>query len=365
MLRSHRTRSCQVLTWGVVLFLGFQLLGGLALDHLCPLVRFPEARQVFDHLKTLPAPPGIVFLGSSRTQTGILPGIIEPLVEKECHLEKPLIIFNEAVPAGDPISYEMLFDHLLGQGILPEVVVIEVNPETINRRDEWLAFHWRRQLNWTHFFSHAGATFASGAGQRWFSSRFFPLFLHRDQIFQQVCRYCKGELTVASEPDKSIRRGREVARGTIDWNRFLEEPVAQVTPELKARIELSTEVQPRRWLRTYDPHGLTREALERILGRCQDLGIQAVLLSLPVTECHRNTYTPEIERQFLEAINELQRKYHLPWFDTRKWIADGLFLDNHHLNPDGSAYYSKLVAFHILPTLKKLQLHFEFTVTNP
>jgi len=129
---------------------------------------------------------------------------------------------------------------------------------------------------------------------------------------------------------------------------LLQPPHSEVSEELQAKIKIGTDMQPRRWMKTYRPKGLNRDALERLLARCRDQQIKTILLSAPVTQSHRATYRPEVEAQFRDCIAGLQQKYHLVWVDARDWIPDGLFVDNHHLDIPGSVYYSRLITYRLL-----------------
>jgi hypothetical protein len=341
-----------VLAWGLGLFFAIQVSAGLLLDHVWPLVRFPEAAAVYDSLAAQTVAPRVVFLGSSRTQGGIRPAEICPLLERECRLEQPCGIFNAAVPAGDAIVYEQLFAGLQRRGVQPEYLVIEVNPETLNNRNDWLGIHTYRQLNWGDVWTYTIPTVRAGHGMRLLSSRFFPLFLHRSKILEQITAWCQGKQVEQSwawkQPNPPTQRA---ATGSVDWGHLLQAPPCFVSEELRAKIKLSTDLQPRRWLKTYSTRGFNKDALIHLLERCREEHIKTILLSAPVTGSHRDTYKPVVESQFRDCMAELQQHYGLGWVDARDWIADGLFVDNHHLSPAGAVYYSRLITRRMLVPL--------------
>ena len=357
MATNSRTRSPRVLAWGLGLFFAIQISAGLLLDHIWPLVRFPEAAAIYDSLAAETVAPRVVFLGSSRTQGGIWPTEICPLLERECRLDKPCGIFNAAVPAGDAIVYENLFDGLQRRGVRPEYLIIEVNPETLNNRNDWLGIHTYRQLNWGDVLTYTIPTVRAGHGMRLLSSRFFPLYLHRGgggggKILEQLTDWCQGKKVHQSWAWKQTNPlTQRAATGPVDWGHLLQTPACSVSEELRARIKLSTDLQPRRWLKTYGTCGFNKNALTHLLERCREQHIKTILLSAPVTASHRDTYRPEVEAQFRDCMAELQQNYGSLWVDARDWITDGLFIDNHHLSPVGAVYYSRLITRRMLVPL--------------
>src|SRR5262249_37763530 len=137
----------------------------------------------------------------------------------------------------------------------------------------------------------------------------------------------------------------------VDWNSLLRPPHREVTPELRQRIEHTAAVQLGRWLRDFRIAGNSPQALERILRLCQQRRIRALLVALPVAGAHREAYTPAIEQVFQEYVSQLQQDYPCTFVDCRDWIGDALFVDNHHLHPQGQTYFSRLFTHQVLAPL--------------
>jgi len=355
-------RSRTVLLWGLCLFLAAQLLGSLLLDYCWPLLRFPSFSRVLTTLAAMP-PPRIVFLGSSRIEVGIDQGEVGTVVQKRCsgtrQSSEPYPTLNAAVPAGDPITAEYLLGQLLEKGVQPDWVVLEVSPETLNRSNEWLAIHVRRQLRWEHVPGYVVEVCWSGQGMRFLHARLFGPFLHREQILRAVSTNVFGRSETSRPPENAANLTDEVpapppldcAKEPIDWDRVLQPPEREVTPKLRDLIQLTTDRQVSLWLQHYRIAGNSSWALERTLQLCQKHRIRVLLLAVPVTSPHRQTYTPAIEQTFQEYLAGLLQKYPCHFIDCRDWMQDGLFLDNHHLNTEGRVYFSRMLAYHVLAPL--------------
>jgi hypothetical protein len=353
-MASQVKRRCQsVLLWAVGSFLITHLVGGLLLDYCWPLVRFPSGAAVLDSLSRMPD-PRMVLLGSSRVAIGISQGEVATLVQRQCHLDKPYWIFNAAVPAGDSITMEFLLGELLQRGVKPDWIVVEVSPETLSEYNEWLGVHVRRQLRWDHVPAYLVQTCRAGQGLRLLSARFFSLFFHRQQIleetgttlshwFESICPRRPD-----SVPRSLMRNPRKPDRGPIDWECLLEPPEREVTRELRDRIEHTAQFQLGRWLRHFRIAGSSPRALESILRLCQQHKIGVLLIRMPVTAAHRSKYTPQMEQEFEAYLTGLLERYPIRSIDCRDWLADGLFVDNHHLHAKGQEHFSRLLTYHVL-----------------
>src|SRR5262249_25279153 len=102
--------------------------------------------------------------------------------------------------------------------------------------------------------------------------------------------------------------------------------------------------QVHQWLRHYAVGSSATTSLESLLKLCQQQGMQAVLIAPPVTQAHRQAYTPQIDAAFLAHVHQLAETYHCPFVDYRKEVPDRMFLDNHHLLAEGGVYFSKRLA---------------------
>jgi hypothetical protein len=346
-LAPRRRRARATLLWSIGLFVAGQLTIGLLLDYVWPLVRFPSAGRVMARLAQQPQNPEVVFLGSSRFECGIRPAEIGQLLERACRLGEPCGVFNGAVPAGDPISAEFVLHTLLERGVRPRLVVLEVSPEQLNYYNEWLGLHVRRQLTWADVPGYLVEACWAGQGVRFLSARLFPLFLHRQQVLEEVWSAIhRGSPPVASAPASAAPESVPV-----NWDELLQPPQREMTPALRASIESIRDFLPRHWLYDFHIRGNNPAALGRILTECRRHGIGVLLLAPPLTEAHRQCYGPAIESAFQEYLAGVQAAHGCRFVDCRAWLPDPLFVDNHHLDADGALYFSRLLTHRVLVAL--------------
>jgi hypothetical protein len=345
--QQQRKRPLRVLVWALGLFVAIQLGVGLVLDYGFPLMRFPSAARVLESLPADPSSVEVLFLGSSRFGAGIDAGEVGSLLETAGSPRRLCPVVNASVPAGDLITSEFLFGQLLDRGVRPRIVVVEISPETLNHYNEWLGFHVVRQLRWEHVPAYWYETCRAGHGMRFLSARLFPLFQHRQLILDWVRGPGTRERASPNACELDVKR-RPDGREELDWETLLRPPAAEVKPELKEWIRVTTEHQPRRWLRYFRIAGNSPAALERLLTECKRRQIEVLLIRVPVTTTHRETYTPAIEQEFQTFVGKLRRTHPCRFVDCVDWLADGLFIDNHHLNSAGQLYFSRLLTYRTL-----------------
>src|SRR5262245_4078154 len=179
-----RRHGLRVLLWAAAFFAAAQLIGGLVLDHCWPWPRFPQAGQVFARLDALPRTPEIVFIGSSRFEGAVRPEVLDPLLRR--YTRQAPRSFNAAVGAGDAVFAEWVLGRMLRAGRRPALLVLEVSPESLNRRQSWLEQHVLRQFTWAEVVRWLPDVCRSTHPLRLLSSRLLPLYVHRYQIRKQA-----------------------------------------------------------------------------------------------------------------------------------------------------------------------------------
>ena len=137
-VQEQRARGRRVLLWAGALFLAVQLSAGIWLDYYGLPIRFSEAARVLRAMRALPTSPDVVVFGSSRFERGV-----DAQITADCMSGGPVSVFNSAVPAGDLVVMDFLFEQSLRLGIRPAVVVIEISPETLSDHSPWMAEHLR------------------------------------------------------------------------------------------------------------------------------------------------------------------------------------------------------------------------------
>lgn len=329
--------SRRALLWGAALFLLLQVGGGVALDSFCPLYRFPSARNALDALRRQPVAPRLVVLGSSRLGCGFDTTEANRLLWSATGNTR-LRVFNLSVPAGEPISHELLLEHLLAGGSHPEWLLVEIAPENLTYPCAWLPMHSTRQLGWRHLFTHLGELARVNSAPRYLGSLLLPLWVHRHRLLDAL----------SPPPQAAAAEGPAEVPAPIDWDQVLRLPRLHSPEEQKRRLLAGREAA-RGWLRNYRVGGQSARALERFLRRCREERIRVAFVMPPLSSPYRTGYSPEIEAAFADYLTPLRREYGCPLFDARGRVPDELFLDPGHLdNPEGGRYFTRLLVRQVL-----------------
>lgn len=341
-------RGAAVLVWTVVLFFLGQTLGGLLLDTSWTRVRNPFLHWHLDRLAVLDSPPTIVCLGSSRFGSQLDESEVTRTV-RELTGDPKVRVFNASLPAGDPIASERTLDMLLQEGIRPRLLLLEVCPETVGHRNEWLSIHLIRQLDWSDAPSYSWELIRTGHILRYLKARLLPLYQHRHHILEELEKEIADIGSAEdSEPSpipkgNSRRKRLDTRPASAVWAELVQQTIHDPDADLRKRSEIGLR-DVRRFLRGYRTGGNSASALERILARCRAEGIEVVLIGVPVSEPHRAQYTPAIEAAYRAHLQGLCTRFGCRYVDYRAKVPDGLFMDNHHASPEGSVWISRLLA---------------------
>jgi hypothetical protein len=339
-------------------YLFIQFLGGVLLDYHLPQLRFPSAAATVEALSRQPHDPEVICLGSSRFGAGFVQQEIRDHLRRASG-DSQVLVFNAAIEAGDLITAQYILQHILDRGIRPRVLVVEVSPETLARRSEWMGQHVARQLTWDTLPGHLEAIVRSGNVVRLLAARFLPLHVHRRQICRSLydtsLSLAKQILTTQPKQKGKAKKRTSEVKATPDhgvpWEVFKELTDDRHDPD---RIQAGLPAI-RRWLRNYDIGGSAAEALDKILCAAKEEGILVVLVGVPLARAHRDLYEPEIEHAFVQHMNAVCKRFDSIFVDYRDRIPDELFLDNHHLTRAGSSAFSRLLAEEVLIPLWQRQ----------
>src|SRR5438132_2765422 len=125
----RRARSSVV--WGLAIFCALQAGLTLAVEFCLPELRDPEFgiryKILAGRMKSAPQRPlTVVLLGSSRTTMGFCGGRLESALSEA--LGRPVVVFNFGLTGAGPILEQLSLRRLLGHGIRPDLVLLEVLP---------------------------------------------------------------------------------------------------------------------------------------------------------------------------------------------------------------------------------------------
>jgi hypothetical protein len=102
---------------------------------------------------------------------------------------------------------------------------------------------------------------------------------------------------------------------------------------------------------------MRREALERLLGRCQEHGLPVLLVHAPGSRAHRRFLTPAIDADFRAYVAGLCRRHGVSFVDARDWVPDPFFYDCLHMEERGAVHFSRLLTHRALRQRRADVLH--------
>lgn len=349
--------SRHVVLGALGVFVLAQLGGGALLDYRWPQLRFPAAYQHFEALEQMQRSPNLLFLGSSRIKHCLDAGVLTQELRRLTGNDD-FEAFGGAIPAGDPIVMEFAFRELTRRGARPELVILEITPEALNRRNDWINEHVLRQLRWDDLPHYLGDIARTRNWGRLALSRCVPLFVHRHEL-TRVVREELAALVVdlprtAPAPFSPIKSAKTVAARPVTFRRDESGATPETPPAVHPRYAKATQGglhAIRRYLRDYQIGGRPCEALERLLAQCRAQGCRVLLLGAPVTAAHRALYTPAMDAEYRRYVDELRKAYGCSFTDCRDRLPDHLFHDNHHALPEGAQVFSRLAAEEVLPLI--------------
>lgn len=353
----RRGRTIVLTTLG--LFLAAQMVGGLLLDYRWPHLRYPDAWSRFAGLergmKRVGASPTLVYLGSSRIQSDLNSQALTKHLSAMTG-RSDIWAFDCSIKAADGTVMEFAFNNLLERGARPECVVIEVVPETLNRRQEYIGEHVVRMLRWEDTPTYFSEIVHTSNLPRLALARIVPLYTHRFELVKLIRQGAR-----ALGPKQEMPRMEQVAAAKD----VVALPVSRQRPASPAvGPERDVPVTPQqreatggglgmiqRCLRNYQVGGRPCEALERLLVKCREHGCAVILLGVPVASRHRALYTPAIDQQYRAYLDHVQNAYGCRFVDYHDRLPDHLFIDNHHARSEGGRYFTRIFADEVLQHL--------------
>jgi hypothetical protein len=343
-LRPNRRRGRRTVLWAVLCFAALQGVGTWLMDGRWLHLRFPNAAGVLTHVRTQPRSPDILCLGSSRFGAAFLAPDIQHQL-RDLTGNEELCVINASVAAGDLVTADFLLERMLETGARPRILVLEVSPETVARRNVWLAHHVENYLSWKDLPRFLGEIRRSRNLKRLVRARSLPWYFHRRQIWHEGFvwldrQHCRLSRTL------SATAGNTTPNEPIPWDRKIRDLTGEdLPPEQRKSLWIP---MIREWLKEYRVGGTAADSLERVLERCRRERIKVFLVAPPVTEEHRALYTPEIQEAFLALMSSVQRHHGCTFLDYRARVPDHLFIDNHHVQPEGGEHFSQALTLEVL-----------------
>lgn len=332
----------KVVRVAALVLLASTIVGWLLIDR-CPLsARSPDVARIFSHWRTYPSAPEILFLGSSRTGMLVDPLETMSLTRKIAGEDSPRV-YDASIPAGEPITMQFIAKGLVDQGRLPTLVVLEISPDTVCRRNHLLYFAIRRQFTTRDMLVHFDDLFRANTSTRadLCSSRLIPFWYYRSELrswLEQKWLPLAGTDEATELPQADEYQG-------FRWS---DSPRKDGTgPPPPALVE--GRLRPlRRYLARYEVAGKTPEALEHVVALFAQRGVPVILFQPPLHSAHRALFSPEIVSRFRAFVEHLTQTYGCRVVDFSDRLPDAMFWDNEHANSDGRAAMSRILAEEVL-----------------
>ncbi|MGO9529766.1 MAG: hypothetical protein ACLP2X_16655 [Syntrophobacteraceae bacterium] len=325
--KSDRSRRCLLLAG--LAFLALQLGVGLILDRSLPKIRFSDAETVISAAARLSRSPDIMFMGSSRFRGGLNMGELQEFMSTSFGVDAPLM-FNAALPAGDPFAMDYLIRLLARQGITPGMVIIELSPETVKPWCPWMDIQIVRLITWQDIPDALQDFIASRRISHLLSSRIIPVFLYRKELLTWIFGSPPPYLKAASVAAADVYKGP--------------------TPEPAEESIKSRPVPPgiAKFFRNYQIGGINAQHLEAMLTYLHQRNVPVILVGFPGCRYYLDCCTPEINGKFMDYIEYLRCAYGCSFVDCRNRVPNKFFKDDLHLGPAGAVLFTHMLESEVL-----------------
>ena len=76
---------------------------------------------------------------------------------------------------------------------------------------------------------------------------------------------------------------------------------------------------------------------------------------MPEGPVFRSFYPPESWPRVESYLDELSRRYRVPWLNARQWFGEEAFTDSHHLRPEAAALFTERLTQEMIAPLLRQQ----------
>ena len=277
----------------------------------------------------------VVMLGSSRTVHGC------DAAGYQAHARaggRPAIVFNFGIPGGGPLTELLTLRRLLGEGIRPNEVLIELLPALfVDEAMRHEAYGYPPDRLWFDELllvaRHGGAAQSGFQGVcEWSSDFCCPAYAHRLPIKRRFW------------PDLLPLAGHEHLFAAFDGHGWSPIPDAMRTPDVFERGLKVAEQSYAERLGRLNVEPLARAAIDDLLALCRQNEILATLVVLPEGPNFRRWYSVTAAAEVDRYLAELATRHGVALIDARPWCAEESFIDSHHLLASGARDFSRRLA---------------------
>lgn len=330
-MRSRRRSARSACLWCLVLFATIQIGLAVVIDRSWHRVRDPEygtkLTLLMEFLSQSSTRPTVVMLGSSRTLNGLRPD--------QCKTAN-VRVFNFGLTGHAPVNQLLCLQRLLGDGVAPDGLIIEVAPIFLAQSNVPLHLERQKWSDLTYLCRFQGTTLSLVLS--WLETRAIPCFTYR---FAFLSRYRPNWLTWEERKD-----GFWKSTDSTGWYPHRSIPGKQDEARERARNAFQSSLESFQIDSTQD------RALREMVELAQGRNLPIVLLLMPEGPSFQSWYSPASKLRLDAYLNELSREYSIRVIDARNWVGfEEAFVDGHHLTPDGAIIFSRRFAEEVLPEI--------------
>lgn len=329
------------LLWGLASFLALQLGLAIAIARWLPGFGDPNYGFKSERLRRHFAgysgdATRLLALGSSRTLFGLdASGLGQDLTAAT---GRPAAVFNFGVRGAGPITELLYLRKMLGEGIVPDFVLIEVLPPFLAGQvrppaeARWFLPNTRLSSAELDLLARHGFP-TSALRQSGRRSWLLPWCVHRRALLSRLG---------PSWLPYGLRLEGVHAADAAGWI------AASPLFADRRRTERVNREHFAACFEDFSLDGTPAAALRELLNICRRRRIQAVLVLMPETARFRNWYPPEIQEKLRTFLHGLGA----PRIDARCWVPDAGFFDADHLHPGGAAILRRKLSRALVPLVK-------------
>jgi hypothetical protein len=326
--------------WAAAAFIGLQLALGAAVESGLVNVRdnstysFRSA-QLRRRLDRTDQPFTVVMFGSSRVMNAWKAADAQqPLSQLT---GRPVVAHNFGVPAGGHIYARLSLERLVGEGVRPDLAIIEVFPPYLAAQADtelqWFAANERRS-NEFGVQSELGLK-RGDVAHAWHERWLMPWHTHRVALLNRIAPKLLPH---------ELRANWATGADETGWVALARPPQ---TPKSVAKTRQLFGAN----FVDFRLGGPSCEALVETLEFCRREGIACVVVALPEGSDVRSWYSPEMQREVNQFLTKLATEHSVPVIDARDWIRDDDFADSNHLRAAGAEAFSRRFHQDELPRL--------------
>ena len=289
-----------------------------------------------DRIAENPGKPLWLVVGTSRTDHGLRPS----LIENKTQTGGTPLIFNFGMSGSDLFRQYICIKRILKDGVKPQRIGIEILPPLLSQEESYfittkslvVRARWNELDDFRRFTASPEQMLDTWKESR--SNPFYKLGFKADGQTLPTWR-----LIVPP----SLLKNREASQHLDRWGWMKIMPASVTRTDYLKGLEIAREhFAP--MLKDFKVTLHSELVMDELLELCEKSGIDVFLLLMPESADFRQIY-PEQATPEIAAFLERAKKIHgVQIIDARPWIETEYFRDGHHLTATGAEKFTKRFA---------------------